>query len=180
MTSRLLLLNWCIFSQKISTSPAAQSYTALLFHLTFLAMATSKKSDNAESRRQEQREPGKEQYRREGDEMRQGGPNPNLRHHDRTRPGASSFTPDSQADTGSSDGVAKTISGDGANTPGRHAEARPNTSSPNKSQGGSWGAAQSSQPQQRTPSAQKSHTSKGPRGDHGKEGRQGSKSGKQS
>jgi hypothetical protein len=143
-------------------------------------MATSKKSDTPGSRRQEQRENDKEQYRREGDEMRQGGPNPNLRHHDRSRPGASSYQPDSQAETGSSDGVARTIAGDGANTPGRHAEARPNTSSPNKSQGGSWGAAPSSKPQQRTPSAQKSNTGRGPRGDHGQEGRQGSKSGKQS
>jgi len=138
-------------------------------------MATNEQHENAESRRQERREHDKEQYRNEGDEMRQGGPDPNLHHHDRTRDGDPNFTPDSQADTGSSDGVATTIGGDGGNTPGRHAD----TTSPNKDQGSTTGAGQSREPHLRTPSAQTSHTSSGPRGDGGQGASQGSKSGNQ-
>jgi len=142
-------------------------------------MATNEQHENAESRRQERREHDKEQYRNEGDEMRQGGPDPNLHHHDRTRDGDPNFTPDSQADTGSSDGVATTIGGDGGNTPGRHADTSPDTTSPNKDQGGTTGAGQSREPHLRTPSAQTSHTSSDPRGDGGQGASQGSKSGNQ-
>ena len=143
-------------------------------------METNNQHENAESRRQERREHDKEQYRNEGDEMRQGGPDPNLRHHDRTRDGNPAFRPDSEAETGSPDGVGSVISGDGGNTPGRHAETSPDTTSPNKDQGGTKGAGSSRESQLNTPSAQTSHTSKGPRSDGGESARQGSKSGNQS
>ena len=134
--------------------------------------------ENAKSRRQERREHDKEQYRNEGNEMRQGGPDPNLQHHDRTRPGDGGFTPDSESETGSTDGIATTITGDGGNNGGRYRnldEVTPTDSD----QGGTKGAGQSREPHLRTPSAQTSHTSKGPRGDHGRGGSQGSKSGNQ-
>lgn len=136
--------------------------------------------ENAESRRQERREHDKEQYRNQGDEMRQGGPHPDLQHHHRTRSGDGNFTPDSRAETGSTDDIAKTVSGDGNNNGGRYhnldeVKASP---TPDANQGG-IGAAQSREPHLRTPSAQTSHTSKGPRGDHGGDGNQGSESGNQ-
>ena len=144
-------------------------------------MENNQPHENAESRRQERREHDKEQYRNEGNDMRQGGPDPNLQHHDRTRSGDGNFTPDSQAETGSSDGIAKTIGGDGGNNGGRyHNLDEVNASSSAADQGGTKGAAKSREPHLNTPSAQTSHTSKGPRGDHGQGGSQGSKSGKQS
>lgn len=146
-------------------------------------MSTNHEHENAETRRQERREHDKENYRREGDEMRQGGPDPNLQHHDRKRAGEGFYSPDSTADTGSSDGVASVVSvvsGDGGNTPGRHAELNPDTTSPNQDQGGTKGAASSREPNLRTPSAQTAHTAKGPRGDGGQGKAGGSKSGKQS
>lgn len=142
-------------------------------------MATNPEYENAETRRQERREHDKETYRREGDEMRQGGPNPDLPHHARTRTGEGFYSPDSTAETGSSDGVSSVISGDGGNTPGRHAELNPDTTSPNKDQGGTKGASSSRKPHLRTPSAQTSHTAKGPRADGGQGKAGGSKSGKQ-
>ncbi|HEX8427738.1 hypothetical protein [Hymenobacter sp.] len=144
-------------------------------------MENEQQHENAESRRQERREHDKEQYRQEGIEMGQEGPNPNLHHHDRTRTGDGNFTPDSQAETGSTDGIATTISGDGGNNGGRYHnldEAKA-SGTPNADQGGTTGAAQSREPHLRTPSAQTSHTSKGPRGDHGGDGSQGSNSGNQ-
>ncbi|MDF7813247.1 hypothetical protein [Hymenobacter sp. YC55] len=145
-------------------------------------MENNQPHENAESRRQERREHDKEQYRKEGNEMGQGGPDPNLQHHDRTRSGDGSFTPDSQAETGSTDGIATTISGDGGNNGGRYhnLDEVKASSTPNADQGGTTGAGQSREPHLRTPSAQTSHTSKGPRGDHGGDGSQGSKSGNQS
>lgn len=140
-------------------------------------MKTDEQHDNAESRRQERREHDKEQYRREGNEMRQGGPDPNLQHHDRTRPGDGSFTPDSQADTGSSDGVATTIAGDGGNNGGRYHNLDEAQASTTPDQETSAGA--SREPHLRTPSAQTSHTSKGPSREQGQSGNQGGKSGKQ-
>jgi hypothetical protein len=143
-------------------------------------MNTDNQHENAESRRQERREHDKEQYRNEGDEMRQGGPDPNMAHHDRTRDGNGNFTPDSQSDTGSSDGIAKTTAGSGANNGGRyHTFDEVDNSSPNADQGGTPGAGQSREPHLRTPSAQTSHTSKGPQSEGGQSQSQGSKSGNQ-
>ena len=141
-------------------------------------MSDNQEHENAETRRQERREHDKEEYRREGIEMRQGGPDPNLPHHERTHTGEGFYSPDSTADTGSSDGVSSVISGDGGNTPGRHAELNPDTTS--SSPDGTKGAGSSSQPHLHTPSAQSSHTAKGPRGDGGQGKAGGSKSGKQS
>lgn len=144
-------------------------------------MATNEQQpehENAESRRQERRERDKEQYRNEGNEMRQGGPDPNLHHHDRTRSGDGNFTPDSESESGSTDGIATTIAGSGGNNGGRYHNLDEITPT-DGDQGGTTGAGQSREPQLRTPSAQTSHTSKGPRGDHGRGGSQGSKSGNQ-
>jgi hypothetical protein len=111
--------------------------------------------------------------------MRQGGPNPDLPHHERTRTEEGFYSSDSTADTGSSDGVSSVISGDG-NTPGRQAELNPDTTSSNKDQGGTPGASTSREPHLRAPSAQTSHTAKGPRADGGQGKAGGSKSGKRS
>ncbi|PJJ54798.1 hypothetical protein [Hymenobacter chitinivorans] len=144
-------------------------------------MDTNNEHSNAESRRQERREHDKEQYRKEGIEMGQEGPDPNLPHHARSRTGDGKFMPDSQAETGSTDGIAKTIAGSGANNGGRyHSLDEVNNSSPNADQGGTPGAGQSREPQLRTPSAQTSHTSKGPQSEGGESQSQGSKSGNQS
>jgi hypothetical protein len=43
--------------------------------------------ENAESRRQERREEANAEYREQGDDMRQGGPDPDLAHRLRTRSG---------------------------------------------------------------------------------------------
>lgn len=144
-------------------------------------MKDEQQHDNAESRRQKRREHDKEQYRQEGNEMRQGGPEPNLSHHDRTRSGDGSFTPDSQADTGSSDGIAKTIGGDGGNNGGRYhnLDEVQHSPTPDADQNGTMGAGESREPQLRTPSAQTSNTSQGPRSEQGQSGSQGSKSGNQ-
>jgi len=72
--------------------------------------------ENAESRRQERREHDKAEYREKGDDMRQGGPDPDLPHRMRSRDGDSNFDPDVQADDQTSNGVAKTVAGDGQNT----------------------------------------------------------------
>ena len=143
-------------------------------------MATNHEHENAETRRQERREHDKENYRREGDEMRQGGPNPDLPHHERTRTGEGFYSPDSTSDTGSSDGVSSIVSGDGGNTPCRHAELNPDTTSPNQDQGGTPGGGSSREPHLRTPSAQTTHSAKGPRADGGQGQAGGSKSGNQS
>ncbi|UOQ65539.1 hypothetical protein [Hymenobacter volaticus] len=105
-----------------------------------------------------------------------------MQHHDRTRSGDGNFTPDSQAETGSTDGIAKTIGGDGGNNGGRYHnldEVKANTT-PDGGQGATIGARQSCEPYLRTPSAPTSHTSKSPRGDNSGDGSQGSKSGNQS
>ena len=72
--------------------------------------------DNAESRRQERREEANAEYREQGDDMRQGGPDPDLAHRLRTRGGDGNFDPDVQADDQTSNGVAKTVAGDGQNS----------------------------------------------------------------
>ena len=76
--------------------------------------------DNAESRRQERREHDKEDYREQGDNMRQGGPDPDLPHRLRSRPGDGNFDPNVQAEDGTSDGVAAHVgsSGQGASQRG--------------------------------------------------------------
>jgi hypothetical protein len=144
-------------------------------------METNDKHENAESRRQERREHDKEEYRKEGIEMGQEGPNPNLGHHERTRTGDGSFTPDSEAETGSTDGIAKTIAGSGGNNGGRYhsLDEVKESGTPNADEGGNLGAGQSREPHLRTPSAQTSHTSKGPQSEGGESTSQGSKSGNQ-
>jgi hypothetical protein len=72
--------------------------------------------ENAETRRQERREHDKDAYREEGDDMRQGGPDPDLAHRLRTRGGDGNFDPNVQAEDGTSDGIAKTVAGDGQNS----------------------------------------------------------------
>lgn len=76
--------------------------------------------DNAESRRQERREHDKEAYHEQGDDMRQGGPDPDLPHRLRSRPGDGNFDPNVPAEDGTSDGVAAHIgsSGQGASQRG--------------------------------------------------------------
>jgi len=81
--------------------------------------------ENAETRRQERREHDKEDYREQGDDMRQGGPDPDLAHRLRTRSGDGNFDPNVQAEDGTSDGVAAHIGSSGrelasaATTPSR-------------------------------------------------------------
>ena len=72
--------------------------------------------ENAESRRQERREEAKADYRENGDDMRQGGPDPDLPHRMRSREGDGNFDPDVQADDQIANGVAKTVAGDGQNS----------------------------------------------------------------
>jgi len=83
-------------------------------------MATEKEEyqphENADTRRQERREHDKEAYQEQGDDMRQGGPDPDLAHRLRTRSGDGNFDPNVQAEDGTSDGVAKTVAGDGQNS----------------------------------------------------------------
>ena len=69
--------------------------------------------ENAETRRQERREEAKADYQEQGDDMRQGGPDPDLAHRLRTRSGDGNFDPNVQADDQTSDGVAKTVASDG-------------------------------------------------------------------
>jgi hypothetical protein len=144
-------------------------------------MENNEQHGNAESRRQERREHDKEEYRKEGTEMGQGGPDPNLGHHERTRTGDGSFTPDSVSETGSTDGIAKTIGGSGGNNGGRYhsLDEVKKSSTPDADEDGNMGAAQSREPHLRTPSAQTSHTSKGPQSKGGESASQGSKSGNQ-
>jgi hypothetical protein len=84
--------------------------------------------ENAETRRQERREHDKEAYREEGDDMRQGAPDPDLPHRLRTREGASDFDPNVQAEDGTSDGIAATTasSGQGASQRGHDTEQNSN------------------------------------------------------
>ena len=76
--------------------------------------------ENAETRRQERREEANADYREQGDDMRQGGPDPDLPHRMRSRPGDGSFDPNVQAEDGTSDGVAAHMgsSGQGASQRG--------------------------------------------------------------
>jgi hypothetical protein len=76
--------------------------------------------ENAESRRQERREEANKDYREQGDDQRQGGPDPDLPHRLRSRSGDGNYSPDSQADDQTSDGVAAHIgsSGQGASQRG--------------------------------------------------------------
>ncbi len=80
--------------------------------------------DNAESRRAERREQANAEYREQGDDMRQGGPDPDLPHRLRTHPGDGNFDPNVQAEDGTSDGVAAHIgsSGQGASKRGHDTE----------------------------------------------------------
>lgn len=84
--------------------------------------------ENAESRRAERREHDKEEYREQGDDMRQGGPDPDLAHRLRTREGDGNFDPNVQADDQTSDGVAAHIgsSGQGASKRGHDNEQNSN------------------------------------------------------
>ena len=76
--------------------------------------------DNAESRRQERRDEANKDYPEQGDDMRQGGPDPDLPHRLRSRAGDGSYDPNVQAEDGTSDGVAAHIgsSGQGASQRG--------------------------------------------------------------
>jgi hypothetical protein len=106
------------------------SYT--LHAQPFLFMATEKEEfqphENAETRRQERREEANADYREQGDDMRQGGPDPDLAHRLRTRSGDGNFSPDVQAEDGTSDGVAAHIgsSGQGASQRGHDTEQNAN------------------------------------------------------
>ena len=97
-----------------------------------LAMATENENqpqhENAESRRQERREHDKQEYREQGDDMRQGGPDPDLAHRLRTRSGDGNFDPNVQAEDGTSDGVAAHVgsSGQGASQRGHDTEQNSN------------------------------------------------------
>ena len=84
--------------------------------------------ENAETRRQERREHDKEAYLEQGDDMRQGGPDPDLAHRLRTRSGDGNFDPNAQAEDGTSDGVAAHIgsSGQGASQRGHDTEQNSN------------------------------------------------------
>ena len=78
--------------------------------------------ENAESRRQERREEAKEQYQHEGDDMRQGGPDPDLPHRLRSRPGDGNYDPNVQADDQTSDGVAAKVGSSGQSASKRPGE----------------------------------------------------------
>jgi hypothetical protein len=84
--------------------------------------------ENAETRRQERREHDKEAYLEQGDDMRQGGPDPDLAHRLRTRSGDGNFDPNVPAEDGTSDGVATTVasSGQGASKRGHDTEQNSN------------------------------------------------------
>jgi hypothetical protein len=84
--------------------------------------------ENAETRRQERREHDKEAYLEQGDDMRQGGPDPDLAHRLRTRSGDGNFDPNVQAEDGTSDGIAATVasSGQGASQRGHDTEQNSN------------------------------------------------------
>ena len=72
--------------------------------------------ENAETRRQERREEANAEYREQGDDMLQGGPDADLPHRLRSRPGDGNYDPNVQADDQTSDGVAAHVgsSGQGA------------------------------------------------------------------
>ena len=84
--------------------------------------------ENAETRRQERREHDKQAYREQGDDMRQGGPDPDLPHRLRTRAGDGNFDPNVAAEDGTSNGVATTVasSGQGASQRGHDTEQNSN------------------------------------------------------
>lgn len=85
---------------------------------------------------------------------------------------------DTIAPDGSTDGVATTVVGSGANNGGVNAQVGEDTQSPSNT--GTKGAATSRHPDQMTPSAQTSHSSgQSRRGDHGESGHKGSRSGNQ-
>ena len=85
-------------------------------------MATEPKNEheNAETRRHERREEANQDYREKGDDMQQGGPDPDLAHRLRSRAGDGSYDPNVQAEDGTSDGVAAHVgsSGQGASKRG--------------------------------------------------------------
>ncbi|MGI4863895.1 MAG: hypothetical protein ACRYFZ_08225 [Janthinobacterium lividum] len=95
-----------------------------------MATETENKPDheNAETRRHERREEANAEYREQGDDMRQGGPDPDLAHRMRTRSGDGNFDPNVQAEDGTSDGVAAHIgsSGQGASKRGHDTEQNAN------------------------------------------------------
>ena len=95
-----------------------------------MATETENKPDheNAETRRHERREEANAEYREKGDDMRQGGPDPDLAHRLRTRSGDGNFDPNVQAEDGTSDGVAAHIgsSGQGASKRGHDTEQNAN------------------------------------------------------
>ncbi|RZK93343.1 MAG: hypothetical protein EOO62_32110, partial [Hymenobacter sp.] len=71
-----------------------------------MATEPENQHENAETRRQERRAEASNDYREQGDDMRQGGPDPDLAHRLRTRSGDGNFDPNVQAEDGTSDGVA--------------------------------------------------------------------------
>ncbi|MGI4869574.1 MAG: hypothetical protein ACRYFX_00170 [Janthinobacterium lividum] len=93
-----------------------------------MAAETENHPDNAESRRAERREQTNQEYREQGDDMRQGGPDPDLPHRLRTHPGDGNFDPNVPADDQTSNGVATHIasSGQGASKRGHDTEQNAN------------------------------------------------------
>ncbi len=95
-----------------------------------MATETENKPDheNAETRRHERREEANAEYREQGDDMPQGGPDPDLAHPLPTHPGHGHIDPNVQAEDGTSDGVAAHIgsSGQGASKRGHDTEQNAN------------------------------------------------------
>jgi cobalamin biosynthesis protein CobT len=87
-----------------------------------MATQPENEHENAESRRQERREEANKDYREQGDDMRQGGPDPDLPHRMRSRPGDGNYDPNVQADDQTSDGVAAHIGSSGQSATKRAGE----------------------------------------------------------
>jgi hypothetical protein len=133
--------------------------------------------ENAESRRQERRAQGNQDYHDTPESRIQPDRNDPRGHHDRTRDGDGNQDFSTIGDDGTSDGVATIVTGSGANNNGPGGNIGDKTDSP--SDMGTKGGGSSKQPHLNTPSAQSSHQAGGPRGDHGQSGHKGSRSGNQ-
>lgn len=141
-------------------------------------------STNADERRQERREEDKEAYRNAPESRYQPDRNNPQRHHDRDPQDDGDATQDFNtiADDGTSDGIAKTAAGSGANNLGSGGLVQDtNTRSGNADQGGTQGGGSKTEDQAhlRTPSAQGSHQHQGNSHPDGQSGRRGSGSGEQ-
>ncbi|AYA38557.1 hypothetical protein D3Y59_16790 [Hymenobacter oligotrophus] len=141
-------------------------------------------SQNADERRQERREEDKGNYRNAPESRYQPDRNNPPRHHDRNPNDDGDATQDFNtiADDGTSDGIAKTAAGSGANNLGSGGLVQDtNTRSRDADQGGTQGGGRKSDDQShlRTPSAQSSHRSQGNSHDGGQSAQKGSRSGEQ-